>query len=85
MIIQLPNGRFIECSLEQYLDFDEQDLRDLNGLSGTFTKEYINPFYSPFAEKSTPVVQDEEEYEPDVTEIDSRTKLKDKDFQRDDI
>ena len=38
MIYQLPNGRIIEMSLETYLDLDENDFKDLNGLG----KSYAN-------------------------------------------
>ena len=44
MIYQLPNGRIIEMSLEQYLDLDEQDFRELNGLGKEFTSDITNPF-----------------------------------------
>ena len=29
MIIQLPNGRIIECSLEQYLSLTDDEYKDL--------------------------------------------------------
>ena len=45
MIYQLPNGRIIEMSLEQYLELDDQDFRDLNGLGKEFTSDITNPFY----------------------------------------
>ena len=39
MIVQLPNGRIVECSLEQYLSLTDQEVNDLNGLSTSYTKE----------------------------------------------
>ena len=44
MIIQLPNGRIIECSVEQYLALTDDEYNDLNGLSSAYTKEVVNPF-----------------------------------------
>ena len=49
MIVQLPNGRIIECSLEQYLSLTDQEVQDLNGLSSAYTKEVGNPFYNSFS------------------------------------
>jgi len=31
MIYQLPNGRIIEMSLEQFLEMDDTDIKELNG------------------------------------------------------
>ena len=45
MLYQLPNGRVIEMSLEQYLSLNDQELRDLNGLSNEFSSEVTNPFH----------------------------------------
>jgi hypothetical protein len=36
MIIQLPNGRIIECSVEQYLSLSDDEIKDLNGLGGVY-------------------------------------------------
>jgi hypothetical protein len=49
MILQLPNGRIIELSVEEYLDMSEQDLRDLNSLGNLYTKDYVNPFYGLYS------------------------------------
>ncbi len=46
MIIQLPNGRIIECSVEQYLSLTDDEYNDLNGLSSAYTKEVGEPFYN---------------------------------------
>ena len=45
MIYQLPNGRIIEMSLEQYLEMDDMEIRDLNGLGKEYTSDITNPFY----------------------------------------
>ena len=37
MIYQLPNGRIIEMTLEQYLDLTDDELRDLNGLDNSYS------------------------------------------------
>jgi len=49
MIIQLPNGRIIELSLEDYLDMTDDEIKDLNGLSNAYTKQYTTPFYDLYA------------------------------------
>lgn len=45
MIYQLPNGRVIEMSLEQYLSMTDEELKDLNGLDNSYSSEVTNPFY----------------------------------------
>ena len=39
MILQLPNGRIIECSVEQYPSMSDEEINDLNGISSAYTKE----------------------------------------------
>ena len=91
MIYQLPNGRIIEMSLEQYLDLDDQDFRDLNGLGKEFTSDITNPFYkSTLANnrKEKPDqsdVWDLNEREPSLDEIKDIEKMEDDYFHRDDI
>jgi len=87
MIIQLPNGRIIECSLEQYLSLTDQEYKDLNGLSSAFTKEVSDPFYGRFSKVVKPEPEKEEcieEYEPELDEIDAYEKLEDPYFHSDD-
>ena len=55
MIVQLPNGRIIECSVEQYLSLTDDEVKDLNGLSSAHTKEVVNPFYNAFSGKTVVV------------------------------
>jgi len=51
MILQLPNGRIIEISVEQYLDMSTEDLQDLNSLGTVYTKDCVNPFYNLYSSK----------------------------------
>ena len=53
MIVQLPNGRIIECSLEAYLELSDNDIRDLNGLGVQYTKESTDPFYGHFSKHNS--------------------------------
>ena len=88
MIIQLPNGRIIECSVEQYLALTDDEYNDLNGLSSAYTKEVVNPFYNTFADSNTKVekasIEDIEEYEPALDELEAYEKLEDPYFHSDD-
>ena len=87
MIIQLPNGRIVECSLEQYLSLSDEEYKDLNGLSSAYTKEVGNPFYSSFSKSPPPEIQEEfiDENEPDLDEISAYEKLDDPYFHSDDV
>ena len=90
MIIQLPNGRIVECSLEQYLSLTDQEVNDLNGLSTSYTKEVGDPFYNKFSGKSCMEIDPEiidsvQEYEPGLDEIEAYEKLEDPYFHSDDV
>lgn len=88
MIIQLPNGRIIECSLEQYLSLTDEEYNDLNGLSSAYTKEVGDPFYNRFSRTSIvdDIVSEQiEENEPALDEIEAFEKLDDPYFHSDDI
>ena len=90
MIIQLPNGRIIECSVEQYLSLSDQELKDLNGLSSAYTKEVGDPFYNKYSHSinlpdKIQVSENIEEYEPGLDEIEAFEKLDDPYFHPDDI
>ena len=90
MIVQLPNGRIIECSLEQYLSLTDQEVQDLNGLSSAYTKEVGNPFYNSFSSTTTPKEIKEsiefiEEFEPALDEVEAFEKLEDPYFHSDDV
>jgi hypothetical protein len=89
MIIQLPNGRIIECSVEQYLSFSDQEIQDLNGLSVAYTKEVGDPFYNKYSNRNSKVDKDLSDFivenEPALDEIDPYEKLDDPYFHPDDV
>ena len=90
MIYQLPNGRIIEMSLEQYLDLDDQDFRELNGLGKEFTSDISNPFYKSVVhtnkkQKEDPDIWNIPEREPNLDEIKDIEKMEDDYFHRDDV
>ena len=88
MIYQLPNGRVIEMSLDQYLDLDEQDFRELNGLGKEFTSDITNPFYKSAVHSNRKQKPDQieewNEREPNLDEIKDIEKMDDEYFHRDD-
>ncbi len=87
MIIQLPNGRIIECSVEQYLSLTDDEVKELYGLSSAYTKEVNDPFYNMFSkgrQAAETDMQKEEDYEPDLDEIEAEEKA-DSYFFPDDI
>lgn len=87
MIIQLPNGRIIECSVELYLSLSDIEIQELNGLGISYTKECGNPFYNLYNTKvRIESIKDmDEEYEPKLYEIDPIEKIEDSEFLPDDI
>ena len=91
MIYQLPNGRIIEMSLEQYLEMDDIEIRDLNGLGKEYTSDITNPFYKSVVhsnrreKEETPEIWDIEEREPNLDEIKDIEKMGDSYFHRDDV
>ncbi len=88
MIIQLANGRVIECSVEQYLSLTDQEIKDLEGLSSHYTKEVGDPFYHMFHKSRSAAhkdMMDDEEYEPQLDEITAVEKMEDPYFRADDI
>ena len=90
MIYQLPNGRIIEMSLEQYLELDDQDFRELNCLGKEFTSDISNPFYKSVVhtnkkQKEDPDIWNIPEREPNLDEIKDIEKMEDDYFHRDDV
>ena len=88
MIYQLPNGRIIEISLEMYLDLTDDEIKDLNGLSGSYSSETNNPFYKSILkgkQSKEEDIFDIEEKEPSLDEIEKIQKMEDKYFHRDDV
>jgi len=94
MIYQLPNGRIIELSVEQFLELDDIEVRELNGLSSAYSLECSNPFYnlystgSSYDKKIVEELLDDDEFEPDLFDminLDPEEKLEDDYFHPDDI
>ena len=88
MIYQLPNGRIIEISLEMYLDLTDDEIKDLNGLNGSYSSETNNPFYKSILkgkQSKEEDIFDIEEKEPSLDEIEKIEKMEDKYFHRDDV
>jgi hypothetical protein len=89
MIIQLPSGKIIECSVEIYLQLSDQEYNELNGLGAQYTKEDSNnPFYNQYSnelKRAKQAFEEDHEHEPSLYEIDDEEKRIDKDFHPDDI
>ncbi len=49
MILQLPNGRIIELSTEEYLSMSDEDIKNLNTLGDIYTKDCLDPFYNLYS------------------------------------
>jgi hypothetical protein len=88
MIYQLPNGRIIELTLEQFLDMTDEELKDLNGLDSSYTTEPKGPFYKSILDKAKKekkeVSTDKSNYEPGIDEISKTDIINDEYFHRDD-
>lgn len=86
MLYQLPNGKCIEITLEQFLRLTDQDINDLTAFN---TGDMINdPFavsvlrYGP-SKRSEEEEDDDEETEDqleDLTDVSPEEKLHDEDF-----
>ena len=86
MIYQLPNGRIIEMTLEQYLDMTDEELKDLNGLDNSYSSEVKNPFYKSCLQKAVKEKAEiPQEREPNLDEIKDIEKMEDDYFHRDDV
>lgn len=90
MLYQLPDGRVIELSTEQYFDMSDEDLRSL--ISTNYGENIENPFFGSILERPNSMVLDEEEFteetihekELELPDIPLGEKLKDEYFHRDD-
>ena len=77
-------------SLEQYLELDDQDFRELNGLGKEFTSDITNPFYKSTLNNNKREKPDQKdvwdlnEREPSLDEIKDIEKMEDDYFHRDD-
>lgn len=82
MIYQLPNGRTIEISVEQYLDMSDAELNNLNAYSMGETIE--DPWFGSVLSKLPPPdVELEDHYIEDLTDISIEEKLTDPDIDID--
>lgn len=90
MLYQLPDGRVIELSTEQYFDMSDEELRSL--ISTNYGENIENPFFGSVLQKPGAMVADEEEAIEDLINLDEielpdipvDEKLKDEYFHRDD-
>jgi hypothetical protein len=99
MIYQLPSGRTVELSIEQYLSLDESDIQELNGISSSYSNECNNPFQNLFSgsiidiDIDDPNLPDEiyellisdEEITLELPDMNDNDKLEDNYFHSDDI
>jgi|LakMenEpi03Aug12_release.lakeMendotaPanAssembly.Ray.scaffolds.fasta_scaffold34655_10 hypothetical protein len=99
MIYQLPSGRTVELSIEQYLSLDESDIQELNGISSSYSNEFNNPFQNLFSgsiidiDIDDPNLPDEiyellisdEEITLELPDMNDNDKLEDNYFHSDDI
>jgi hypothetical protein len=74
MIYQLSNGRIIELSFEQFLELDDNDIKELNGIGSVYSLECNDPFYNLFSDTKTDKeiaeeLLDDEEFEPDLFDL----------------
>lgn len=90
MLYQLPDGRVIELSTEQYFDLTDEELRSL--ISTNYGENIDNPFFGSVLQKPGVMIVDEEEWieellnvdEIELPDIPADEKLKDEYFHRDD-
>lgn len=84
MLYQLPNGKVIEISLDQYLDMSDADFEAI--ISYNLGHELENPFFGSILGKSNIMVLDEDvqDSEKELPDIEYDEKLNDEDFYRDD-
>jgi hypothetical protein len=70
MIIQMPNGKVIHLSIEEYLSLSDTDLQDLNGMNvGSYPTSH---WHDSSIRKETKVTKEKEitlDYDPDSEEL----------------
>lgn len=90
MLYQLPDGRVIELSTEQYFDLTDEELRSL--ISTNYGENIDNPFFGSVLQKPGAMVIEEvdewseiiEDIDLELPDIPLEEKLKDEYFHRDD-
>ena len=91
MIYQLPNGRVIHLSIEQYLEMTDEELHELASLGDQYTSDPADPFYKSALHSSGTKRQKpddgmiEEDREQPLDEIPDIEKFQDDYFRPDDI
>lgn len=80
MLYQLPDGRTVEISIHDYLDFTDEELRALVGYN--YGEELSNPLYgSAITKPGRPEPEEPSDYnELNLDEIPLEHKLKDQDY-----
>lgn len=81
MLYQLPDGRTVEISLEDYLDFTDEELRSLIGYT-YIGDEINNPSYGSVINKSPKIPNPDDDIPYNKIPLDripSEHKLKDQD------
>lgn len=73
MIINLPNGKTIEVSLEVYLRMTDDDFEYL--ISVNSGDDVLNPFQSSVLIYGEIVIEEEEEEEADESDVDTLSDL----------
>ena len=90
MLYQLPDGRVIELSTEQYFDLTDEELRSL--ISTNYGENIENPFFGSILQKSNTMLLDDDDFEDfvddipleELPDISDAEKLEDEYFHRDD-
>ena len=80
MLYQLPDGRTIELSINDYLDFSDEEIRGLMAYDAG--RMVNNPFYGS-AMKKPSISEPEEDVTPDVDKATSAEKFRDQDYTAD--
>jgi hypothetical protein len=83
MLYQLPSGRTIEISIEQYLDMTDDELNELACLGHNNTIEINNPFYASYSKGRQPKTEELTD-EHDLTSMPEQIKRDDKYFHNKD-
>jgi len=82
MLYQLPDGRTVEMSLEDYLDFSDAELKALIGQN--YGVEINNPLYGSSTKNKTRPKKKIDPEEPfqkkEIPEVSASEKLKDQDY-----
>jgi hypothetical protein len=78
LLYQLPNGKVIEISTEQYLDMSDEELEYLIAYNYGDVQE--NPWFGSVISKSESFYSDKSDFSDDLIEIPNDDKLSDLDI-----